>query len=139
MNLRCIGLSDRTARKIDEGIVMENFKGSCHCGAVRFSFSGEAITKGVRCNCSICARKGAIMSGYMISDEDLTIDAGDDVLGMYQFGNKAAKHYFCKNCGIYPFHETARKPGFYRVNLGCVEGVDTFSIEADMFDGKNLL
>jgi len=60
-------------------------------------------------------------------------------LGLYQFGIKTAKHYFCKECGIYTFHETARVPGHYRVNLGCIEGVDSFALEADIFDGKHLL
>lgn len=115
------------------------YQGSCHCGAIRFSYEGEAITKGLRCNCSICARKGAMMSPEPIAPEQLKIEAEDDALGLYQFGIKTAKHYFCKQCGIYTFHETARKPGHFRVNLGCVEGVDTFSLEADVFDGKHLL
>ena len=117
----------------------ESYQGSCHCGAIRFTYEGEPITKGLRCNCSVCSRKGAMMSSEIISPEKLKIDAKDGKLGLYQFGIKTAKHYFCKECGIYPFHETARKPGYFRVNLGCVEGVDTFSLEAELFDGKHLL
>jgi len=116
----------------------ETYQGSCHCGAVRFSYEGEAITKGLRCNCSICSRKGAMMSPEAIPPEKIKIEAKDGALGLYQFGRKTAKHYFCKECGIYTFHETARKPGHFRVNLGCVEGVDTFALEADVFDGKHL-
>ena len=71
--------------------------------------------------------------------DGLKVVAGSDKLSLYQFNTMTAKHYFCKECGIYTFHETARKPGHFRVNLGCVEGVDTFSLEADVFDGKNLL
>jgi hypothetical protein len=119
--------------------MLKTYTGSCHCGAVRFSFESEVITKGVRCNCSLCKRKGAMMSPEPIPAEKLIIEATGDSLGLYQFGIKTAKHYFCKNCGIYTFHETARKIGHYRVNLGCVEGVDTFALEADVFDGKNLL
>lgn len=118
---------------------MEKFKGSCHCGAVCFSYTGEAITRGLRCNCSICSRKGAMMSTEMIPEANLNIDADEAVLGLYQFGANTAKHYFCRNCGIYTFHETARKAGYYRVNLGCIECVDAFSLEADVFDGKHLL
>lgn len=117
----------------------KHYKGSCHCGAVRFSYTGETITKGLRCNCSICSRKGAMMSPEAIPPENFKIEAEVDILGLYQFGIKTAKHYFCKNCGIYTFHETARKPGHFRANLGCVEGLDTSSLETDVFDGKNLL
>jgi hypothetical protein len=118
---------------------MHDYRGSCHCGAVRFSYSGEEITKGVRCNCSICSRKGAMMSAELIPEAELNIDADPEALGLYQFGAKTAKHFFCKNCGIYTFHETARKAGHYRVNLACIEGIDIFSLEFELFDGKHLL
>lgn len=115
------------------------YQGSCHCGAVRFSFSGEEISRGIRCNCSICIRKGAMMSPDPIPEAEFKIEAEEGALGLYQFDSKIAKHYFCKHCGIYPFHETIRAPGHYRVNLGCVEGVDPLSLEFDVFDGKHLL
>lgn len=117
----------------------EHHQGSCHCGAIKFSYDGEPVTKGMRCTCSLCARKGALMSTELIPAAKLKIDAAAGSLGLYQFGVKTAKHYFCKTCGIYPFHETFRKPGHYRVNLACIEGVDTFALEAEVFDGKNLL
>lgn len=115
------------------------YQGSCHCGAVRFSYEGETIGKGLRCNCSLCARKGAMMSQEAIPPEQFKIEAREDALGLYQFGIKTAKHYFCRNCGIYTFHETARKPGHFRVNLGCIDGIDPFALEADVFDGKQLM
>ncbi|MDS4019544.1 MAG: GFA family protein [Candidatus Competibacter sp.] len=117
----------------------KHYQGSCHCGSVRFSFESEIITKGLRCNCSICSRKGALMSPEPIPADRLKIEAREDVLGLYQFGARTAKHYFCKTCGIYTFHETSRKTGHFRVNLGCVEGVDPFSLETDVLDGKHLL
>lgn len=117
----------------------KTYKGSCHCGAVKFSYEGEEIAKGLRCTCSICSRKGAMMSTQVISLESLTIQSDDDALGLYQFGEKTAKHHFCRQCGIYTFHETARFPGKYRVNLGCLEEVDTFALPFDVFDGKHLL
>lgn len=79
------------------------------------------------------------MSPYAISENEPKIEAEEGMLGLYQFGVRTARHFFCKTCGIYPFHETARQPGHYRVNLGCVEGVDLFELEFDAFDGKHLL
>ena len=80
-----------------------------------------------------------MMSPEAIPPERLTIDADKGALGLYQFGKKTAKHYFCKTCGIYTFHKTARQPGHFRVNLGCIEGVDPFTLEAEVFDGRHLL
>ena len=117
----------------------KHYSVSCHCGAVRFSYEGEEIASGLRCNCSICSRKGAMMSPQAIAVEALKIDAQAGDLGLYQFDSKVAKHYFCQRCGIYTHNEMARKPGYCRVNLGCIDDLDTSAFEVTVFDGKNLL
>jgi len=117
---------------------MITYNGSCHCGNISFSFEHEKIDSGLRCNCSICRRKGAVMSGFTLALEELNIKDNNDSLSLYQFDTKVAKHYFCKNCGIYPFHETLRKPGNYRVNLGCIDGLDTNDLKIEIFDGKSI-
>ena len=118
---------------------MTEVQGGCHCGAVKFSFEAEAIEAGVRCNCSICARKGILMSTQVLAPDDLKIDAEPGALGLYQFGDRVAKHFFCKTCGIHPFNQTVRMPGHYRVNLGCIHDLDSFSLPVEVFDGKHLL
>ena len=117
----------------------KTYQGSCHCGAVKFSFETEEIKHGLRCNCSMCARKGAMMSPVPVPPDKFHIDAEQGALGLYQFGAKTAEHYFCKRCGIYTFHVTARKADHYRANLGCVDGIDSFGLEAEVFDGKHLM
>ena len=117
---------------------MKTYSGSCHCGAITFSFEYGNINSGLRCNCSICRRKGAVMSEFTISPNDFKYKVESDNLNQYQFGTKIAKHYFCKNCGIYPFHETIRKPGHYRINLGCIEEIDTNTLKVEVFDGKSI-
>lgn len=118
---------------------MEKQSGSCHCGLVRFSYEGEPVEKGLRCNCSICSRKGIMMTSEAIPPERFYIESGEEMLGVYQFDDGTAKHYFCKKCGVYPFHQTASIPDHYRVNVGCLDGVDQFELPFDLFDGKNLL
>ncbi len=115
------------------------YEGSCHCGAIKFCYDGDEITKGLRCTCSICSRKGAMMSLEAIPVDNLEIEADAADIGLYQFGNKIAKHYFCKKCGIYTHNEMLRMPGHMRVNLGCIEGLDTSAFEISVFDGKNQL
>jgi hypothetical protein len=117
---------------------MKEYKGSCHCGGIRFTFTGPEITRGLRCNCSICRRKGAIMTGFTVAPDEIDIEAQGDCLATYQFGTHIAKHHFCRKCGIYPFHQTVRKPGHYRINIGCIDGVDSLSLPFDVFDGASL-
>ncbi len=119
--------------------MMQHYEGSCHCGAIKFFYDGEEITSGLRCTCSICARKGAMMSTEAIPLGALVIEAGLEDMGLYEFGSKVAKHYFCKHCGIYTHNEMLRMPGHCRVNLGCIEGLDTSGFEVTIFDGKHLL
>lgn len=114
------------------------YKGSCHCQAVKFEFEGEEITTGLRCNCSICKRKGAVMSEYSIDPDKMTVEAEEGALAQNEFGSCVATHYFCKSCGIYPFHQTKSVPGNYRVNLGCIDEVDVESLAVSVFDGARI-
>ena len=93
------------------------YKGSCHCGAIKFEFEGGEINCGLRCNCSICIRKGVLMSEYVIPPNDFKIQALPKALSLYQFSSNVAKHYFCNQCGIYTFHQTMACLGHYRINL----------------------
>jgi hypothetical protein len=48
-------------------------------------------------------------------------------------------NYFCKHCGIFTYigdGENA-KDG-YRVNLGCVEGLDPLALDISIIDGNAL-
>ena len=78
------------------------------------------------------------MSDFTLAPDEINIEEQNDSLGLYQFDTKVAKHYFCKTCGIYPFHETMRKPGNYRVNLGCIDEIDSNYLKVDIFDGKSM-
>ncbi|CZF86650.1 GFA family protein [Grimontia marina] len=114
------------------------YTGSCHCGSVTFEFEEHEIKSGLRCNCSICQKKGALMSAFTVPPEAMNIKAAEGVLATYSFGSGTAKHHFCNRCGIYPFHQTLRKPGHYRVNLGCLDGIDTTKLPFDVFDGASV-
>ena len=86
----------------------ELLHGSCHCGTVKFEVR-TAVAPATRCNCSLCRRKGALMTPPFPGDELKILD-GEDSLTLYQFNTRTAKHYFCKHCGIYPFHQTRTNP-----------------------------
>ena len=111
-------------------------KGACHCGAVTFEVE-TAVTPAGRCNCSLCKRRGALMTPFFAADK-LRILTGEDALTTYQFNTRVAKHFFCRHCGIYPFHQTRRDPKMWRANIGCLDGIDLFALEASVADGASL-
>lgn len=113
------------------------YTGSCHCGAVRFAFRSPKIEAGLRCDCSICQRKGAAMTVFAIDPGQIDIHAEPGALGEYQFNTGVAKHYFCTRCGIYTFHQTRKVPGWYRANLGCIEGIEPLQLPVDVVHNRD--
>jgi hypothetical protein len=115
------------------------YKGSCHCKAIKFEFETDEITSGLQCNCSICIRKNAIMSMEYVHADQFKLLKGKENLSVYLWNDEDVNHYFCSVCGIYPFHDSIYDPEKYRVNLGCVEGINPRELEIIEFDGKNEL
>ena len=60
----------------------------------------------VRCNCSICRRRGAVMV-YVESDKFELLEGGGNQVH-YKFRSDAGRaSSFCSTCGLFPFfHST---------------------------------
>ena len=78
------------------------------------------------------------MTSFTIPPENMSIHDGNGLLATYQFDDGIARHHFCSRCGIFTFVETRLNPGEFRVNLGCIEDIDSFSIPVAVFDGSNI-
>ena len=101
---------------------------TCHCKQVEAEINlTNNLDKLLRCNCSICKRKGAIMS--MVKNSDFNITKGRDKLTLYQFHTKVAKHYFCSNCGVYAHHNPRTNPAMTGFNVGCLDEFDSFQFK----------
>ncbi len=112
--------------------------GQCHCGSVVFEFDLDAGEPDLRrCNCSLCRRKGAIMLTVTLGD--FRIVRGAELLSLYQWNHKIARHYFCSVCGIYTHHQRRSNPLEIGVNVGCLEGVDLAEFHTDnLGDGASM-
>ncbi len=99
--------------------------GSCHCGAVRFKITSH-FPELTTCDCSICRRKNALM--VKVHESQFELLSGAESLSEYQFHTFTAKHYFCKVCGIYPFHRKRVAPDFFGINVFCLEGFESSRI-----------
>jgi len=116
---------------------MQTYKGSCHCGAVRFEIDTDLEKVGA-CNCSVCRRRNARM--HRVDADRFRLLSGEAALRLYQFNTGTARHYFCGTCGIYSFHRPRVAPDAYTVNLFCLEGVSDDQIaamEMVTFDGRS--
>ena len=109
------------------------YKVSCHCGLVQLNVETNlSIIK--QCNCSMCKRKNAKMN--ILPKENIKSIQGEENLSLYQFDTNIAKHYFCKKCGIYTHHFRKSDPNGVGINIGCIDDVDSFSIESDVLNNK---
>ncbi len=113
------------------------YKGSCHCGKIRFDVEGE-IAGAMACNCSMCRRKGSLL--WFVPRDRLNLLTAEKDLTTYTFNKHVIKHRFCRTCGIHPYGEGTDPKGnpMAAVNLRCLEEVDLETIPVQHFDGRSL-
>lgn len=111
--------------------------GTCHCGSVQFEVDLPTGFQDLsRCNCSMCARRGAVVTSVPL--DAFRILQGAENLTLYQFNTKTAEHYFCSTCGIYTHHRRRSNPNQFGVNVACIEGVNPFELgDIPTTDGIN--
>jgi hypothetical protein len=76
-------------------------RGSCHCGAVKFQVQADPAQGASRCNCSVCTKLGAL--GGIVKPEAFELLTPEAALGVYEWGAKISKRYFCQACGTHCF------------------------------------
>jgi hypothetical protein len=83
----------------------KGYQGSCFCGTVQFTVSGEPAGMGY-CHCGSCRRwsAGPVNAFTLWKPEAVQITQGAENIGTY---NKTLKSYrkWCKNCGGHIFTE----------------------------------
>ncbi|MGE0230607.1 MAG: GFA family protein [Flavobacteriaceae bacterium] len=115
---------------------MTTYSGSCHCGEVTFDVMND-LTAPVRCNCSFCRRRGAML--HRVMTEEFCLKKGEDRVRAY--GNRDfSKHFFCSTCGIHVFTRVDREGRkSVMVNLNCIEGLEIDALTPTHFDGARLI
>ena len=102
---------------------------TCHCGGVEIQVKlpETGFEKLMRCNCSLCKRRGYIMTP--VNPENFKLLKGKNLLTLYQYHTKVAEHYFCSKCGIHTHNKPRSNPKIYGINIACVEGINPFELE----------
>lgn len=110
-------------------------EGSCHCGAVRWTWKHAALPEGATaCNCTVCRRYGVLWI-YDHEDEGIVVSGPTRA---YVRG-RAVEFHFCPTCGCVAFWRGRQTEADGRrriaVNLRLTEPGPVAAISIDHFDG----
>ncbi len=120
----------------------QTYRGSCHCGAVKFEAQLDLDKGAGRCNCTFCLK--ARLWGQIIKPEAFRLLQGEDALTNYRGTNgSVVEHLFCRHCGVRAFekgHLEVLGGAYVTVAVNCLDGVDQEQLAAmpiHYFDGRN--
>ena len=83
--------------------LLRTFEGSCHCGALAFSFETALPVSewSVRaCQCGFCRAHGALTASDPLGRLAFHVKQGE-ALERYRFGLMTADFLLCRRCGVY--------------------------------------
>lgn len=109
-------------------------RGGCHCGRVRFEVDAPPSIDVLDCNCSICAKSGFLH--LIVPRERFRLLAGADDLATYRFNTGAARHHFCRHCGIKSWYVPRSHPDGIDVNARCLDAGTVLRQAITPFDGQ---
>ncbi len=91
--------------------------------------------------------RGAL--NHRVEEQNFVLESPWSDLGVYEWGSKTAKDYFCKICGILPFRRPSSltkseiqqgKIPFdgYAINVRCLHGINIEKLPIEYISGKEL-
>jgi hypothetical protein len=107
-------------------------RGGCHCRRVRFEVDAPAALDVLDCNCSICRMCGFLH--LIVPATRFRLLSGADDLTQYTFNTGAAKHRFCRVCGIKSFYIPRSHPDGVDVNARCLDPGTVTAMTVTPFD-----
>jgi hypothetical protein len=115
---------------------MTTYSGGCHCGKVRYQVTMD-LGKVISCNCSMCGRKGTLLSFAHV--DSFALQQGEGEMTSYKFNKMVIDHLFCSTCGVTSFARGKNKEGqpIVAINTRCLDGVDPAALDVMHFDGKS--
>ena len=90
------------------------YEGSCFCGAVKFTVSGEAVAMGY-CHCDSCRHwsAGPVNAFSLWKPNAVRVTRGADLIGTYTKTPRSNRKW-CKACGGHVFNE---HPGWELIDV----------------------
>ena len=110
-------------------------RGGCHCRRVRFEVDAPAVLDALDCNCSICRMTGFLH--LIVPAARFRLLDGEDTLSEYRFNTGAARHLFCRHCGVKAFYVPRSHPDGYSINVRCIDAGTIERVVITPFDDND--
>ncbi|MBI5456684.1 GFA family protein [Candidatus Kaiserbacteria bacterium] len=123
-------------------MAVKTYKGSCHCGKVKFEADIDLAAGSGRCNCTFCTK---IRNwGVFIKPDSLRVISGEDeMIGYKQKDETPSVHTFCKTCGVRTFERGFLEPlggDYVAIQLSSLDDVSIEELMSGTIrysDGRN--
>lgn len=117
------------------GSALAVHRGGCHCRRVRFEVDAPAVLDALDCNCSICRMTGFLH--LIVPASRFRLLSSEDALAEYRFNTGAARHLFCRHCGVKAFYVPRSHPDGYSVNVRCLDPGTVLDVRVEAFDDND--
>ena len=117
---------------------MKTYTGGCHCQKVRYEVDIEDLTEVMSCNCSICSKRGWLLT--FVPTSSFRLLKGADEVTVYHFNKNRIDHTFCKTCGTasYGIGKDGEGNEMVAINVRCLDDVDTEALTINAYNGKDV-
>jgi hypothetical protein len=78
--------------------MLKTYKGSCHCGAVRYEADIDLAAGTGKCNCTFCTKARAWKA--FVRPQAFRLLSGDSKAKGYHKHPQASLKFFCQDCGV---------------------------------------
>ena len=114
----------------------KTYTGGCHCGLVRYECTSD-LGMVTACNCSICTKKGLLLT--FVPEDKFSLVSGEGALVDYQFNKHVIHHLACPRCGVESFARGQMPDGtpMVAINVRCLDGVEISDLTLTPFDGRS--
>lgn len=115
---------------------MTKYTGGCHCGRVRYEVEAD-IDEAMSCNCSICQKRGSLLT--FVPRSQFSLLAGEHDQTDYQFNKKVVHHLFCSTCGVSSYAEGTGpdQSQMVAINVRCLDDIDLDALTVKRIDGRS--
>jgi hypothetical protein len=119
---------------------LETYRGSCHCGAVRFEADIDLSQGTIRCNCTLCTKQRNWAA--IVPSSAFRLLQGEAAMSEYRCNTRSEQHLFCATCGVRPFGKgrSPRWGDYVAVSINCLDDVSADELAAASIaylDGRN--